>query len=36
MQTNINNNKTEIEVIQSQTKNKTSSLPYYLYPRNEA
>ena len=30
VQTNVNNNKTEIEIMQSQTKNKTS-LPYYVY-----
>ena len=29
-QTNVNNKKTEIEIIQSQTKNKTS-LPYYVH-----
>ena len=29
IKTNINSNKTEIEMIQSQTKNKTS-LPYYV------
>ena len=30
VQTNVNNKKTEIEIIQSQTKNKTS-LPYYVH-----
>ena len=29
VQTNVNNNKTKIEIIQSQTKNKTS-LRYYV------
>ena len=30
VQTNVNNKKTEMEIIQSQTKNKTS-LPYYVH-----
>ena len=30
VQTNVNNKKTEIEIIQSQTKSKTS-LPYYVH-----
>ena len=30
VQTNVNNNKTEVEIIQSQTKNKTS-LPYSVH-----